>query len=178
MGSARHFWSLLSSLGGVALHPWSTLSPYLGMFGDLGWLVGSLWLCLAVIFVHTMSACAGRSAALSRDQMEMLDSLSLFKPVESRKRSPSWFLPLKQLLNFHYYIHLGSMLGFWIASIFSLPRNYHSSHHLPTISLLCSLFLSQFSTNSWLVQQLISLWSWTNISKNQLKLKAWCSFTL
>lgn len=77
MGSARHFWSLLSSLGGVALHPWSTLSPYLGMFGDLGWLVGSLWLCLAVIFVHTMSACAGRSAALSRDQMQMLDSLCL-----------------------------------------------------------------------------------------------------
>lgn len=44
--------------------------------------------------------------------MEMLDSLSLFKPVESRKRPPSWFLPLKQLLNFHYYIHLGSKLGF------------------------------------------------------------------
>lgn len=128
---------------GVALHPWSTLSPYLGMFGDLGWLVGSLWLCLAVIFVHTMSACADSSAALSRDQMEMLDSLSLFKPVESRKRSPSWFLPLKQLLNFQYYIHLGSMLGFWIASIFSLPRNYHSSHHLPTI-LCCAL---DFSVN-------------------------------
>lgn len=101
-------------------------------------LVASGFAWLSCLYT-TLSTCADRSAALSRAQKEMLDSLSLFKPVQSRKRSPSWFLPLKQLLNFHYYIRLGSMLGFWIASIFLLPRNYHSSHHLPTVSLLCFL---------------------------------------
>lgn len=77
MGIARHFWSLLSSLGELLSIPeahsvltWECLPSY----GDLGALaVGGPWLCLAAIFVHHTE----RSAALSRAQMEMLDSLCL-----------------------------------------------------------------------------------------------------